>query len=54
MAADNSTAGTADVSRRKFLQRAAVLGTTACGALTLARSVHAAGSDAIKVGLIGN
>jgi len=54
MAADNSTAGTADVSRRKFLQRAAVLGTTACGALTLARSVHAAGSDAIKVGLIGS
>lgn len=53
MAADEKLARTADLSRRAFLQRAAVLGTVPCGALALARSVHAAGSDAIKVGLIG-
>jgi myo-inositol 2-dehydrogenase / D-chiro-inositol 1-dehydrogenase len=53
MTTDNRVTGTADVSRRAFLQQAAVLGTTACGGLSLAGSVHAAGSDVIKVGLIG-
>ncbi len=41
------------MSRREFLECAAILGTTACAALPLTRSVHAAGSDVIKVGLIG-
>ena len=53
MAADSRVTGTSDVSRREFLQHAAVLGTATCGALSLARSAHAAGSDVIKVGLIG-
>lgn len=53
MAADERLTRTAYVSRREFLQRAAVLSTAPCGALALARSVHAAGSDAIKVGLVG-
>jgi len=53
MAARNRVTGRSDVSRREFLQKAAVLGTAACGALSLARGAHAAGSDVIKVGLIG-
>jgi predicted dehydrogenase len=52
MAANNKATDTSNVSRRKFLQRAAILGTT-CAALPLARSAHAAGSGVIKVGLIG-
>ena len=40
-------------SRRQFLQRAVVSGAAAYGALELGRSAHAAGSDVIKVGLIG-
>jgi predicted dehydrogenase len=42
-------------SRRQFLKKSAVAG-AACGALSalpLASSVHAAGSDVIKIGLIG-
>lgn len=53
MATNRKTAGTSDVSRRGFLQNAAALGMAAGGALSLARSAHAAGSGAIKVGLIG-
>ena len=53
MAADNRATRTSGVSRRAFLQQAAVLGTATCGALSLARSAHAAGSGVIKVGLIG-
>lgn len=53
MALDSRITGTSNVSRRAFLQRAAVLGATTGGALSLARSVHAAGSGVIKVGLIG-
>ena len=53
MALDSKTTGTSNVSRRAFLQRAAVLGTTTAGALSLTRGVHAAGSGVIKVGLIG-
>ena len=40
-------------SRRRFLQRSVLSGAAAYGALSLARNVHAAGSDVIKVGLIG-
>lgn len=40
-------------SRRQFLQRTAATGAAAYSALSLARSVHAAGSDVIKIGLIG-
>lgn len=40
-------------SRRQFLQRSAVAGATAYGAVALARGAHAAGSDTIKIGLIG-
>ncbi len=40
MAADEKLARTAHLSRRAFLQRAAVLGTVPCGALALARSTR--------------
>ena len=41
-------------SRRNFLCSGPwVSGAAACGALSLARGAHAAGSDAIKIGLIG-
>jgi hypothetical protein len=40
-------------SRREFLRHCAVSGAAACGVLSLARGAHAAGSDVIKVGLIG-
>ncbi len=40
-------------SRRQFLQRSAVSGAAAFGALSLARGAHAGGSGIIKVGLIG-
>ncbi len=41
------------MSRREFLRDSAVSGAAAYGALSLARSAHAAGSGTIKVGLIG-
>jgi len=54
MGTDNNATGTSHVSRRAFLQNsAATLATVTCGALSLAGSVHAAGSDGIKVGVIG-
>lgn len=41
-------------SRRRFLKTSAVaMGATVTGSLALSRSVHAAGSDILKVGLIG-
>jgi predicted dehydrogenase len=41
-------------SRRAFLTRSAVLaGASAAGSLLVSRTAHAAGSDAIKIGLIG-
>ena len=40
-------------SRRQFLQRSAVSGAAAYGGLSLAGSVHASGSDTIKIALIG-
>jgi len=43
---------TDQVSRRRFLQNTAALSATVTG-LGLARSVHAAGSDVIRIGMIG-
>jgi predicted dehydrogenase len=40
-------------SRRQFLQKSLVTGAAAYSALSVARSAHAAGSDVIKIGLIG-
>ena len=41
-------------SRRAFLAKSVLLASTAAGAqLAISRSVHAAGSDTIKLGLIG-
>ena len=40
-------------TRRHFLKRSAILVAAAAPALSLARSVHAAGSDIIKIGMIG-
>lgn len=41
-------------SRREFLVRSALLaGTTAAGTLSLCRAAHAAGSEVLRIGLIG-
>lgn len=52
MASGSRASGVSSVSRRKFIAETAAIG-TAWGALSLARSAHAAGSGVIKVGLIG-
>jgi predicted dehydrogenase len=44
---------TSQATRRQFLARSAMAGTAAVGSLALARGVHAAGSDVLKIGLIG-
>ena len=44
---------TTGCSRRQFLHKSVTTGVAAYGALSLARSAHAAGSDVIKIGLIG-
>lgn len=43
---------TANMSRRDFLQKGA-LASTAVAGLSLAQSVHAAGSDVIRIGMVG-
>jgi predicted dehydrogenase len=49
-----TSANRAATTRRDFLKTSAALaGTAVLGELALSRSAHAAGSDAIKVGLIG-
>jgi predicted dehydrogenase len=53
MLSENASSRKKDPSRRQFLQRSALAGAAAYGALSLARGAHAAGSDTIKVGLIG-
>ncbi len=40
-------------SRREFLKTTASVGAAVAGGLVLQRSVHAAGSDTIKIGLVG-
>lgn len=52
MSAKCQSGGSASVSRRRFLENSLVAG-AAAGVLSLARSVHAAGSDVIRIGLIG-
>jgi len=44
---------TNNTSRRDFLKRTTLAGATLAGGLSLSRSVHAAGSDEIKIALIG-
>ena len=44
---------TQPVDRRRFLQTGAAAAAVAASGLSLARSVHAAGSDVLKIGLIG-
>ncbi len=50
-----TTDGKSQTSRREFLSHSAVVAGTAAfaGTLGIARSAHAAGSDQLKVGLIG-
>jgi len=48
---DSPTA--AGLSRRQFLKNSVASGAAVYGALSLPRSVHAAGSDVLKIGLIG-
>ncbi|OHB72057.1 MAG: hypothetical protein A2V70_05585 [Planctomycetes bacterium RBG_13_63_9] len=40
-------------SRREFLKRSAVMAAAAAPALSIARSAHAAGSEAIRIGMVG-
>ena len=54
MSAHSFTSSEQIASRRRFLQASGVLaGAALAGAMPLARGVHAAGSDVIKIGLIG-
>jgi predicted dehydrogenase len=41
------------LSRRRFLQRSAVLAAAAAPALAIARSAHAAGTEEIRIGMVG-
>ena len=50
--ADNR-AGTSHPSRREFLRSSAMLGAGALSSLSIMRSAHAAGSDLVKLALIG-
>jgi len=54
MTTDPAKNATPRQSRRRFLANSVLLATAAAGApLSMARTVHAAGSDTIKLGLIG-
>ncbi len=53
MAPKSNTPKNSHTSRRQFLQRSVASSAAAYGAMSLARNVHAAGSDVIKIGLIG-
>ena len=49
-----STNGPSGASRRTFLRNSALLASAAAGSeLAIGRGAHAAGSDTIKIGLIG-
>ncbi len=52
MTAQGNTPTSGQDSRRDFLKKSA-LGAAAIGGLSLARSVHAAGSDVIRIGMVG-
>jgi len=51
--ADRHPSAPASTSRRAFLQQSAVAGGMLAGGLLLSRSAHAAGSDVLKIGLVG-
>ena len=53
MSSEHDCTTTADCSRRQFLKRSVASGAAVYGAMSMARNVHAAGSDVLKVGLIG-
>ena len=54
MSKPSDAAKTPHASRREFLARSgALVGATAVAGLSLTRSAHAAGTDTLKVGLIG-
>jgi len=53
MAKSNSSFSGKTPSRRAFLKTSAVVGGALAGGLSVARGAHAAGSDILKVGLIG-
>ena len=50
---NSQCADSTQVSRRSFLEKSAVVAAGTVAGLSLARSVHAAGDDIIKIGLIG-
>lgn len=52
MTAQGNASNSGQDSRRGFLKKSA-LGAAAIGGLSLARSVHAAGSDVIRIGMVG-
>ena len=54
MKPDQSSASQTSINRRSFLKSSAVVaGTAVLGTLELSRSVHAAESNIIKLGLVG-
>ncbi|MCE5267571.1 MAG: Gfo/Idh/MocA family oxidoreductase [Planctomycetaceae bacterium] len=55
MTIDNSRSGSTNLGRRDFLKKSvlATAGMTLAGGLGVARSAHAAGSDTIKIALVG-
>lgn len=53
MSTPQSSAATADKTRRDFLKQASAAGAATIAGLPLARSVHAAGDETIKIGMIG-
>jgi len=50
---ESNKAAERGISRRRFLQKSAVLAAAAAPALSIARSAHAAGSDVIRIGMVG-
>ncbi len=53
MSSDTSRSGGAGLGRRDFLKASALAGASLAGGLSLARAAHAAGSDTIKIALVG-
>ncbi len=51
--ADQQSNNSSSASRRRFLKTSAVLATAATPLLSVAKSAHAAGSDTIKIGMVG-
>ena len=53
MLSNGESRKSSNCTRREFVKRSAVAGAATYGTLSLARSAHAAGSEVIKIGLIG-